>query len=605
MLARNEEDHDQYRYGSITETNVNSKTSIANPAANETEQTPLVIGNNNSAHIDDDVDNPPTQFLEEKELLQDEIAGMTKLAIPVILTYWLEMLPGIVTIILVGRMDDESGGEYEGSDDVGGGDVGNGGNGDVEMSMQKLYLDAAALAVMYVNVVALSPAFGILTALDTLCSQAHGANQPSKMGTYALTGFAIIFIVFLSSSTLIYYASSILLALGQPTEVSLLCGQFIRYMLPGIPFLYLYELIRKVYQSRNEAMPMLMAMVVNNVVNVAVGYYLVYWTEWGWMGAAVARSVGNMALLPTLVVVGLLGDKKSGGSEESDVRTTNGDERDAQLYLEVEKTDNQRKNGDEDDDSANNNMDDNTQFLHHLWEGFIPRKSLSIDAIIEFLSIGIPGMAQLMFEWCAFELVALLCGILPDREEAVIAIGANSIIMNVASMCYMLYLGASVAGSVRVGNALGAGDVHRAEIASNITMATGVLMAMLNVSVLLTFRKGLPSLFTTDLDIAEEAQQLFLIAAAFQVPDAVNGSIQGVFRGSGRMALGAMWNFAAYYIFGIPLGYVLGVKLGYGVEGLWWGMTIGLCVSSTGSSVTIVRSDWKKLALEATTRLKQ
>jgi len=509
------------------------------------------------------------------------------------------MLPGIVTIILVGRVEEDYYGESEGSGGVG--------DDDMEMSMQKLHLDAAALAVMYVSVVALSPAIGILTALDTLCSQAHGANQHSKMGTYALTGLVITSIVFLSSSLLIYNASSILLTLGQPTEVSQLTGQFIRYMLPGIPFLYCYELIRKVFQSRNEAMPMLISMAVCNAINMGLGYYLVHWTEWGWMGAAVARSVGNMALVPTLLLVVMLGGGNSGGSNESDVHQINGDEWDAQHYLEVENNDNRSKNGDDDDDSANNNsnMDDNLQFLHHLWEGLIPRKALSINAIIEFLSIGLPGMLQVMFEWCAFEAIALLCGILPNREEAIIGIGANTIIMNVSSMCYMLYLGASVSGSVRVGNALGAGDVHRAEIASNITMVAGVIMALLNVSFLLTYRKVIPSLFTTDWDIAKKAQHLFLIAAVFQVPDAVNGSVQGIFRGSGRMALGAMWNFVAYYIIGIPFGYVMGVKLGYGVEGLWWGMTIGLCVISVGCSVIVVRSDWKKLALEATTRLEK
>ena len=123
---------------------------------------------------------------------------------------------------------------------------------------------------------------------------------------------------------------------------------------------------------------------------------------------------------------------------------------------------------------------------------------------------------------CAFEFIALLCGILPG-EEAIIGIGANSIIMNVSSLCYMLYLGASVSGNVRVGNALGAGDGHRAEVASNLTLVCGTIMSIINMTLLLSFRKVLPWFFTTDLDIAQKAQRLFLIATAFQFPDAVNG----------------------------------------------------------------------------------
>jgi len=39
----------------------------------------------------------------------------------------------------------------------------------------------------------------------------------------------------------------------------------------------------------------------------------------------------------------------------------------------------------------------------------------------------------------------------------------------------MPYLGLSIAGSVRIGNALGAGDVHRAEVASNLTLVTAAM----------------------------------------------------------------------------------------------------------------------------------
>ena len=117
--------------------------------------------------------------LNKRTLFYDEMKSMIKLAIPVTITYILEMLPGIITIILVGRVE-VSGSESEEA-----------------ISSQKLQIDAAALAVMFMNVVALSPGFGtlnwihslymefmysisdasraslsgLLTAMDTLCSQ--------------------------------------------------------------------------------------------------------------------------------------------------------------------------------------------------------------------------------------------------------------------------------------------------------------------------------------------------------------------------------------------------------------------------------------------------
>lgn len=75
-------------------------------------------------------------LIGETELLQDELKSTITLAIPIISTYLLELIPGIVTIILVGRADHGS------------------------ASLTQLYLDAAALANMWVNITALSTGFG-------------------------------------------------------------------------------------------------------------------------------------------------------------------------------------------------------------------------------------------------------------------------------------------------------------------------------------------------------------------------------------------------------------------------------------------------------------
>jgi len=36
----------------------------------------------------------------------------------------------------------------------------------------------------------------------------------------------------------------------------------------------------------------------------------------------------------------------------------------------------------------------------------------------------------------------------------------------------------------------------------------------------------------------------------------------------------------AYWVLGLPVGYLLGIYLGYGVQGIWWGLLIGLLVAS-------------------------
>ena len=69
---------------------------------------------------------------------------------------------------------------------------------------------------------------------------------------------------------------------------------------------------------------------------------------------------------------------------------------------------------------------------------------------------------------------------------------------------------------------------------------------------LLAFRERIPAFFTADDAIKGLTSDLLCVVAVFQLPDAVNGAVQGVFRGSGRQNLGARLNFVAYYLLGIP-----------------------------------------------------
>ena len=168
----------------------------------------------------------------------------------------------------------------------------------------------------------------------------------------------------------------------------------------------------------------------------------------------------------------------------------------------------------------------------------------------------------------------------------------------------MTFLGTSVAGSVRIGNALGAGDIKRAEVASLLTIAAGGVISLVIMTIFLLFRNSLPLLFTTDTEIVEKAQRVFVIAAIFQVADSLNSSIQGIFRGSGRQMLGAIYNFVGYFVIGIPLEYLLGVNLKFGVEGLWSGLSVGLYSVSLLCTKIALSSDWETLAKATRERLR-
>jgi hypothetical protein len=201
----------------------------------------------------------------------------------------------------------------------------------------------------------------------------------------------VLSIFFVLGSILIWNAPSILIALCQPTEISHLVGIFLLYRLPGIPFLYIEEMIGTVYESRNNAIPGLVTSVVYNLVSLGLGYYFVCWTEWGWLGAAVTRTVADILTVPTILFAAIAFPGSGKSDDSSDVSAIE-DELDPQGYLEEESV-----GGADDKDGS---KEDDLVFLRDVWKGFVVSEALSGKAIIEFLQLGIPGMLQVMFEWC-------------------------------------------------------------------------------------------------------------------------------------------------------------------------------------------------------------
>ena len=73
---------------------------------------------------------------------------------------------------------------------------------------------------------------------------------------------------------------------------------------------------------------------------------------------------------------------------------------------------------------------------------------------------------------------------------------------------------------------------------------------------------------------------LLAIAAVFQLFDGLQTVLTGALRGAGNTST-AMWmNFAGYWLLGLPLGYFLCFHSGYGLMGLWWGLTVALILIS-------------------------
>lgn len=138
--------------------------------------------------------------------------------------------------------------------------------------------------------------------------------------------------------------------------------------------------------------------------------------------------------------------------------------------------------------------------------------------------------------------------------------------------------GLSCATSVRVSNALGAGLPHGARRSANTATACTACTQLLLVAAILLGRHGIGALFTNIPEVVAMCAATFPLMSASMFGDGLNCTISGVLRGAGRQELGALLNLGSYWGLGLPTAYLLAVKGGLELKGLWGGLILATSV---------------------------
>jgi MATE family multidrug resistance protein len=190
------------------------------------------------------------------------------------------------------------------------------------------------------------------------------------------------------------------------------------------------------------------------------------------------------------------------------------------------------------------------------------------------LELGVPVGLQSLAEVGVFTVAALLVG-----RFGATAVSAHQIAISLASFTFMGALGVSGATAVRVGYAVGQARSPRR--AGLLGIGVGVAFMAAGALAFAAAPGPLVRVFTDDPGVIELGKALLLIAAAFQLFDGAQVVAAGALRGAGDVRYPFVANVCAHWAVGFPTACVLGLWLGLGVRGIWWGLTAGLvCVSA-------------------------
>ena len=98
----------------------------------------------------------------------------------------------------------------------------------------------------------------------------------------------------------------------------------------------------------------------------------------------------------------------------------------------------------------------------------------------------------------------------------------------------------------------------------------------------------LVGLYTPEVAVLAVAMSLVPLAAMFQIFDGVQAVAAGVLRGAGATRSPALVNLIGFWLLGLPIGYIWGVR-GGSPHGVWGGLVVGLAVVSV---LLVVRLNW-------------
>lgn len=210
-----------------------------------------------------------------------------------------------------------------------------------------------------------------------------------------------------------------------------------------------------------------------------------------------------------------------------------------------------------------------TQYLNDF-----SRKSLSRIRSLNIIRIGAPVALQYVFEVSAFSGAAIMIGSIGATEQA-----AHLVAINMAAITYMMAGGVSAAASIKTGNNFGARDYTQLRLSAISSYHIVLVFMSCTALLFIALNRYLPWIYTSEKPIIAIASQLLLVAALFQLFDGAQVVGLGILRGIGDVNIPTFITFVAYWLVGIPVGYLLGLKLELGVLGVWAGLCLGLLVS--------------------------
>eukprot|EP00300_Choanocystis_sp_HF-7_P021695 c20816_g2_i3.p1 GENE.c20816_g2_i3~~c20816_g2_i3.p1 ORF type:complete len:479 (+),score=124.40 c20816_g2_i3:458-1894(+) len=389
------------------------------------------------------------------------------------------------------------------------------------------------------------PIIGAMSAFDSLLSQAFGAADHTAYGEWLITGVYSTIGLLIPTLILVLCTEQALLLIGIDPEIAELAQIFNTLSIPGVPFLYGFNVLTKYLQCQHIMSPMMWVGAVGNILNFVLDYTIIFHMNQGLEGAAIATAISRMFQF-FLVLMFL-------------------------IYSEGHKS---------------------------YWPKHVFRRPRFQDIRL-FVGLALSGALMVSLEAWSFELATIFAG-----KLGALSLDAHSVVLSTIAFNFVGFLyPVSIAAGIRVGNKIGEGAPLAARFAAKVSLVSITAVTTVLSLLLISLRHKIPQIYTSDPEVVELASHLLVIASLFQFGDGLQATAAGALRGLGKLNLASGMNFVGFWILGVPVGASLTFgKQHLGVAGLWWGFASGLlCTAFLGVSLICCGLKWEKMGALART----
>ena len=401
-------------------------------------------------------------------------------------------------------------------------------------AIQAVGLTESVITIVY------SIAIGISMAATAVVARRIGEKDPVAAAKAGMQAIIIAFVINTIISIFGFiYAKDILLFMGASVEAAAYGVNFTRIMMGGSLCIMLLFLINGIFRGAGNAAIAMKSLWLANICNIILCPILINGfgpiPAFGLMGAAMATTIGRS--------IGVL----------------------YQLY----------------------HLFNGKGILKIIPSYFIP----DLEQIKALVKIAAPGVLQFVIASCSWiflaQLVATTGG---DHGSA-----GYQTALRIMMFFILPAWGLSNAAATLVGQNLGAKKIERAEKSVFTTAKYNVIFMAIITVITLFFASSLISFFTNDLiiqKIAVEALQTMCLGYVFY---GIGMVLINTFNGAGDTWTPTMINFFGFWLFQIPLAYLLSKYYKMGPTGVFIAIPIAETAITLASIVLYKRGKWKRI----------